>query len=99
MEPKGRVVIRVSVEVCSREPVFRTVISAESIEQAVNLGRVRYPGGEARVLFLIDHELFFAATTTTVPGTMRRPDTGRATCCPGRATSTSLLWSSAARGS
>jgi hypothetical protein len=69
--PTGRVVIRVSLEVCSRVTRFRTVISAASIARAVNLARARYPRGEARVLFPIDPELFFAATTATVPGTMR----------------------------
>jgi hypothetical protein len=52
--------IRVSVEVRSGAARFRTAVWAESIERAVRLAGMRYPGSEARVLFPIKPEVFFA---------------------------------------
>jgi hypothetical protein len=54
-------VIRVSVEVQSGAARFRAVVWAESIDRAVRLVGVRYPGCEARVLFPIEPGAFFAA--------------------------------------
>jgi hypothetical protein len=51
--------IRVSVEVCSGTARFRAGVWAESIERALSLVKVRYPGGEARVIFPIEPEAFF----------------------------------------
>jgi hypothetical protein len=51
--------IRVSVEVLSGAASFRAVVWAESIEQALNLVKAHYPGGEARVVFPITPETFF----------------------------------------
>jgi hypothetical protein len=51
--------IRVSVEVCSGAAYFRAAVWAESIERALSLARVRYPGGEASVVFPIEPETFF----------------------------------------
>jgi hypothetical protein len=48
-------VIRVSVAVGSETVRFR----AESIEEAVRLASVSYPGGTVRVLFPIDPNSFF----------------------------------------
>jgi hypothetical protein len=52
--------IKVSVEVCSGAVSFRAGVWAQSIEQAVNLVGARYPGCEAKVLFPIEPEDFFA---------------------------------------
>jgi hypothetical protein len=52
--------IRVSVEVRSRAVRFRTAVWAESIERAVRLAGMRYPGSETSVLFPIEPEGFFA---------------------------------------
>lgn len=52
--------IRVAVEVCTGAARFRAAVWAESIERALSLARARYPGGEARVIFPIEPEAFFA---------------------------------------
>jgi hypothetical protein len=56
-----RGVIRVSVEIQSGAARFRVVVWAESIDRAVRLVGARYPECEARVLFSIEPEAFFAA--------------------------------------
>ena len=53
-------VIRVSVAVSSGAVPFRVEVRAASIEEAVRLAAVSYPGGELKVLFPIDPESFFA---------------------------------------
>jgi hypothetical protein len=60
-------VIRVSVEVNNKASRFRAAVWAESIEQAVNLARARYPGCEAKILFPIDPEAFFAKEPIPAP--------------------------------
>lgn len=50
-----------SVEVRSGAARFRAVVWAESIDRAVRLVGVRYPGCEARVLFPIEPEAFFVS--------------------------------------
>ena len=52
--------IKVSVEVRSEAVRFRVVVWAQSIERAVSLVSTRYPGCQARVLFPIEPEAFFA---------------------------------------
>lgn len=56
--------IRVSVELCSGAMRFRTPVWAESIERAVRLAEMRYPDFEARILFPIEPEAFFARGPT-----------------------------------
>ena len=51
--------IRVSVEVQSGVACFRAAVWAESIERALSLVKIRYPGGEAQVIFPIEPEAFF----------------------------------------
>lgn len=51
--------IKVSVEVCDEPAQFRITVWANNIEQALRQVNVRYPGGEARVLFPIDPESYF----------------------------------------
>ena len=51
--------IRVSVEVSSGSARFRAAVWAQSIERAMSLVKVRYPGGEAKVIFPIEPEIFF----------------------------------------
>ncbi len=53
-------VIRVSVAVSSGAVRFKVEVQAESIERAVRLACVRYPGCEVRVLFPINPEVYFA---------------------------------------
>ncbi len=58
-------VIRISVEVDGDAGAcFRTAVRAESIERAVGVASVRYPGSEVRVLFPIDPETFFCKDPT-----------------------------------
>lgn len=52
--------IKVSVEVRSGVASFGVAVWARRIEDAVKLVNARYPGGNARVLFPIDGEAFFA---------------------------------------
>ena len=52
--------IRVLVEVRSGATRFTAEMQAESIKQAVTLAIARHPGCEAKVLFPIDPEVFFA---------------------------------------
>jgi hypothetical protein len=52
--------IRVSVEVSGGTDCFRTAVWAESIERALSLVGLHYPGFDARVLFPIEPDDFFA---------------------------------------
>ncbi len=51
--------IRVLVEIGSSISCFSVSVLAESIEQAVSIAEVRYPGEEARVVYPIEPEAFF----------------------------------------
>ena len=51
--------IRVSMEVREGAALSRTRVQAESIREAVNITRRRYPGRDVRVTFPIDPEDFF----------------------------------------
>lgn len=55
--------IRVSVEICSEVARFRAAVWAENIERAVSLVKMHYPGGEAKVIFPIEPEVFFCDGT------------------------------------
>jgi hypothetical protein len=52
--------IRVSIDVGSGVRRRRVTLCAQSIEQAVDAAKVRYPGSEVHVTFPIDPEAFFA---------------------------------------
>jgi hypothetical protein len=58
-------VIRISLKVVSGAARSRVLITAESIERAVDLARARYPGSMVEVSFPIDPEAFFAGKTFT----------------------------------
>jgi hypothetical protein len=51
--------IRVSMEVREGTFLSRATVQAESIREAVNITRGRYPGRDVRVMFPIDPEDFF----------------------------------------
>ena len=51
--------IRVSMEVREGTALSRATVEAESIREAVNITRRRYPGRDVRVMFPIDPEDFF----------------------------------------
>jgi hypothetical protein len=51
--------IKVSMEVREGAALSRTTVQAESIQEAVNITRERYPGCDVRVIFPIDAEDFF----------------------------------------
>ena len=51
--------IRVFMEVREGAALSRTTVQAESIREAVNITRGRYPGRDVRVIFPIDAEDFF----------------------------------------
>ena len=51
--------IRVSMEVREESALSRATVQAESIREAVNITRRRYPGRDVRVIFPIDPETFF----------------------------------------
>ena len=51
--------IRVSMEVREGAALSTAIVQAESIREAVNITRRRYPGREVRVVFPIDPEDFF----------------------------------------
>ena len=51
--------IRVSMEVREGTVLQRATVQAESIREAVNITRGRYPGRDVRVMFPIDPEDFF----------------------------------------
>jgi hypothetical protein len=51
--------IRVSMEVREGTALSTATVEAESIHEAVNITRRRYPGRDVRVMFPIDPEDFF----------------------------------------
>jgi hypothetical protein len=51
--------IRVSMEVREGAALSRATVQAETIRDAVNITRRRYPGRDVRVKFPIDAEDFF----------------------------------------
>ena len=51
--------VKVSIEVRDGAAHFTVAVRAQSIQQALNLVQVRYPGNTARVKFPIDPESFF----------------------------------------
>jgi hypothetical protein len=51
--------IRVSMEVHEESALSRATVQAESIREAVNITRRRYPGRDVRVIFPIDPATFF----------------------------------------
>ena len=51
--------IKVSVEVCEGAALFEVAVYADSISQAVNITKGRFPGRDVRVVFPIDGEEFF----------------------------------------
>ena len=51
--------IRVCIEVGEGRALSTTTVQAESIREAVNITRDRYPGHDVRVIFPIDPEDFF----------------------------------------
>jgi hypothetical protein len=51
--------IKVSMEVREGAALSRATVQAESIREAVNITRGRYPGRDVRVIFPIDAENFF----------------------------------------
>jgi hypothetical protein len=58
--------IRVSIDVGRSVRRFRVTLCAQSIEQAVDAAKVRYPGSEVQVTFPIDPEAFFAEDAASV---------------------------------
>jgi hypothetical protein len=69
-DQEGGRVVKVSVEVRSGAARFRAAVWAQSIERAASLVNERYPSGEAKVLFPIDPEAFFAEGSQRAPGTV-----------------------------
>jgi hypothetical protein len=63
--------IRVSMEVREGAALSRTRVQAESIREAVNITRRRYPGRDVRVKFPIDAEDFFLEGPAEVNSRMR----------------------------
>ena len=51
--------IKVSMEVREGAALSKATVQAESIREAVNITKRRYPGREVRVIFPIDAENFF----------------------------------------
>jgi hypothetical protein len=51
--------IKVSMEVREGATLSRATVEAESIREAVNITRRRYPSCDVRVMFPIDPEIFF----------------------------------------
>ena len=51
--------IKVSMEVREETALSRATVQADSISEAVNITRRRYPGRDVRVIFPIDPETFF----------------------------------------
>jgi hypothetical protein len=56
--------VRVSIRVGNGSPVFDLAVQAESIQQAVDIARARYPGTDLRVRFPIEPEQFFVKDLT-----------------------------------
>jgi hypothetical protein len=67
-EREVREMVKVSVEVHSGAARFRVAIQAESIQRAMNLVVARYPGGNCRVKFPIEPEVFFVEDPTALTG-------------------------------
>ena len=65
--------IRVSMEVREGAALSRATVQAESIREAVNITRRRYPGRDVRVMFPIDPEDFFIEGRTEGKGRTRHP--------------------------
>jgi len=63
--------IRVSMELREGAALSRTTVQAESIREAVNITRRRYPGRDVRVKFPIDAEDFFIKGPAEVNSRMR----------------------------
>jgi hypothetical protein len=63
--------IRVSMEVREGAALSRTRVQAESMREAVNITRRRYPGRDVRVKFPIDAEDFFIEGPAEVNSRMR----------------------------
>jgi len=63
--------IRVSMEVREGAALSRTTVQAESIREAVNITRRRYPGRDVRVKFPIEAEEFFIVGPAEVNSRMR----------------------------
>ena len=63
--------ISVSMEVREGAALSRTRVQAESIREAVNITRRRYPGRDVRVKFPIDAEDFFIEGPAEVNSRMR----------------------------
>jgi len=61
--------VKVSVDIGSAG--FRLVVVADSISRALSLVEDRYPGVEARVVFPLDPDAFFAAGSLTAAGIER----------------------------
>ncbi len=70
--------IRVSMEVREETAPSRATVQAESIREAVNIARRRYPGRDVRVIFPIDPETFFVEGQAEGHG-RTRPSTVAAT--------------------
>ncbi len=51
--------VRVSMDVGEGTALSRATVQAESIREAVNITRRRYPGRDVRVIFPIEAEDFF----------------------------------------
>ena len=60
--------VRVTIEVGNTADRFAVVVQAESIRQAMNLARKRYPGGTLKVMFPIDPDAFFVRDLAAEPG-------------------------------
>jgi hypothetical protein len=52
-------VVEVSIEVSNGAAVFHVAVRAKSIQRAASIVAARYPGGDCRVNFPIDPEVFF----------------------------------------
>jgi len=62
--------VKVSVEVSSRNAHFRVTLCARSIERALDVASARYPGSEVRVIFPIEPDTFFTEDATLVSDTL-----------------------------
>ena len=62
---------KVSMEVREGPALSRATVQAESIREAVNITRRRYPGRDVRVIFPIDAEEFFIVGPTEENGRRR----------------------------
>ena len=65
--------IKVAVEVRSGTACFRVAVHAESIQRALSLVRVRFPGRTYRVKFPIEPEGFFAEGPATRAALVEQP--------------------------